>query len=83
MQSCAIRHACFVFVCLFWLEGDWDGHGWSDHIVGNGHWMDTVSQITFSNSVRLTQARPKYWPKLHNQARRPRERYSRSDKENE
>ena len=37
---------CFVF--LFWCEGDCDGHGWQDHIVGV-HWMDTVSQITFSN----------------------------------
>ena len=32
-------------------------------------------------SVRLTQTHPKYWPNVHNQARRPRERYLRSDKE--
>ena len=74
----------FLFVCLFWWAGDCDGHGWSDHIVGV-HWMDTVRSHFQNdhNSVRLTQARPKYWPNVHNQTRRPRERYLRSDNKKE
>ena len=95
MQACAIRHACFFFVVvvvvvclvfLFWCKGDWwtwlvSSYCWC---TLDGHSQSVRSHFPINHtSVRLTQACPKYWPKLHNQARRPRERYLRSDKENE
>ena len=65
MQSCAIRHACFVFVCLFVCFGGkvtgMDMVGKIILLVYPGWRQSVRSHFPIDHtSVRLTQARQNY-----------------------
>ena len=83
-----VQFAMRVLFCLFVCFGGqvtvMDMGGQIILLVYTGWTQSVRSHFPIDhNSVSLTQARPKYWPNVHNQTRRPRERYLRSDNKKE
>ena len=72
--SCEIHHCNFFsFLVCQWLHGT-ETACWIILTACTIYRMDMVSCTTFPiDSMRLTQAHPKYWPKLLNHDRTPRD----------